>query len=155
MQHTQLVRQWSDDVIFFTHTYDLTESERTELPARGVQVVDGEVARVVVDDDGLTGVELVAGDVVDRAAVFIPPAIVPHRDGLLVDLGCEFNETGFVSVDAAGATSTPGVWTAGNAADPRAQVITAAGAGSAAAIAINADLVLDDVVNAVAAGAVG
>jgi hypothetical protein len=29
--------------------------------------------------------------------------------------------------------------------DPRAQVITAAGAGSAAAIAVNADLVEDDV----------
>jgi hypothetical protein len=37
------------------------------------------------------------------------------------------------------------VWAAGNAVDPRAQVITAAGAGSAAAIAINADLVDDDV----------
>ena len=34
---------------------------------------------------------------------------------------------------------------AGNVVDPRAQVITAAGAGSAAAIAINADLVLEDV----------
>ena len=43
----------------------------------------------------------------------------------------------------------PGVWAAGNVVDPRAQVITAAGAGSAAAIAINADLVDDDVRNAV------
>ena len=42
-------------------------------------------------------------------------------------------------------TSVPGVWAAGNVVDPRAQVITAAGAGSAAAIAINADLVDDDV----------
>jgi hypothetical protein len=33
---------------------------------------------------------------------------------------------------------------AGNAVNPRAQVITAAGEGSAAAIALNADLVEDD-----------
>ena len=39
----------------------------------------------------------------------------------------------------------PGVWVAGNVTNPRAQVITAAGEGSAAAIAINADLVGDDV----------
>jgi thioredoxin reductase len=39
----------------------------------------------------------------------------------------------------------PGVWAAGNVVDPRAQVIMAAGAGSAAAIAINADLVREDV----------
>ena len=31
----------------------------------------------------------------------------------------------------------PGVWAAGNATNPRAQVITAAGEGSAVAIAIN------------------
>jgi thioredoxin reductase len=47
--------------------------------------------------------------------------------------------------DATGRTSVPGVWAAGNAANPRAQVITAAGEGSAAAIAINADLVEEDV----------
>jgi thioredoxin reductase len=38
---------------------------------------------------------------------------------------------------------------AGNVANPRAQVITAAGDGSTAAIAINADLVDEDVQNAV------
>jgi hypothetical protein len=43
------------------------------------------------------------------------------------------------------------VWVAGNVANARAQVITAAGEGSAAAIAINADLVDEDVHNAVLA----
>jgi hypothetical protein len=40
---------------------------------------------------------------------------------------------------------------AGNAVNPRAQVITAAGEGSAAAIALNTDLVDDDVHRAVRA----
>jgi NADPH-dependent glutamate synthase beta subunit-like oxidoreductase len=44
----------------------------------------------------------------------------------------------------------PGVWAAGNTVDPRAQVITAAGEGSAAAIAINNDLVEEDLPLAVA-----
>jgi thioredoxin reductase len=51
-------------------------------------------------------------------------------------------------VDTAGRTSVAGVWAAGNAANPRAQVITAAGEGSAAAISINADLVDEDARNA-------
>lgn len=42
--------------------------------------------------------------------------------------------------DSTGHTTVPGIWVAGNVANPRAQVITAAGEGSAAAIAINADL---------------
>lgn len=55
---------------------------------------------------------------------------------------------GFPVVDRTGRTTIRGVWVAGNAADPRAQVITSAGSGSAAAIAINADLVQEDIVTA-------
>jgi hypothetical protein len=55
----------------------------------------------------------------------------------------------FPIVDAAGRTSAPGVWAAGNVADPRAQVVTSAGAGSAAAIAINADPAQEDTKRAV------
>ena len=145
VQHAQLVRQWSDDVVFFAHTYDLTTAEEGQLEARGVRIVRGEVERLVIEDDRLTGVELSGGRVIARTAVFIRPENVPHADGLLTALGCRVDQAGFVSVDATGRTSTPGVWAAGNVVDPRAQVITAAGAGSAAAIAINADLVQEDV----------
>lgn len=136
---------WSDDVIFFAHTYDLSATERAQLEARGITVVTGEVARLVVETDRLTGVELVDGRVVKRTAVFVRPGSTPHPDGLLAGLGCEVGQAGFPTVDATGQTSVAGVWAAGNAVDPRAQVITSAGAGSAAAIAINADLVEEDV----------
>jgi thioredoxin reductase len=145
VEHAQLLRQWSEDVAFFVHTYDLTASEKLQLEARGVQIFHGEVAQLVVEDDRLSGVELADGRVIVRTAVFIRPRNVPHADGLLAGLRCEVDESGFVIVDGTGRTSTAGVWAAGNVADPRAQVITAAGAGSAAAIAINADLVQEDV----------
>ena len=148
VQHALLVRQWSDAVAFFVHTYDLTAGERFQLEARDVQVVDGEVARLVVEDDRLVGVGLSDGRVIARTALFIRPGNVPHPDGLVTGLGCEVDDAGFVTVDATGRTSVQGVWAAGNVVDPRAQVITAAGAGSAAAIAINADLVQDDVAHA-------
>jgi thioredoxin reductase len=114
-----------------------------------VQIVHGEIAQLVVEDGWLTGVELTDGRVIARTAVFIRPGNVPHGDGLLAGLGCIFDEAGFVTTDALGQTSTRGVWAAGTVVDPRAQVITAAGAGSAAAIAINADLVQEDVERAV------
>ena len=59
------------------------------------------------------------------------------------------HENGWVVADPTGRTTVPGVWVAGNAVNPRAQVITAAGEGSAAAIAINTDLVDEDVQSAV------
>ncbi len=152
VQHALLVRQWSDDTVFFAHTHHVTTAERAQLDARGIRVVDGPVARLVVEGDRLTGVQLAGGRVVERTAVFVRPVNVPHPDGLLSGLGCGVDEAGFAVVDATGRTSVDGVWAAGNVVDPRAQVITSAGAGSAAAIAINADLVREDVERAVRNG---
>jgi thioredoxin reductase len=89
------------------------------------------------------------GRVISRRALFVPPRFVPNSDVLLA-LGCEIGEDGWVLAGAQGQTSVAGVWVAGNVANPRAQLITAAGEGSAAAIAINTDLVDEDVRNAVA-----
>ncbi|HEY7131579.1 MAG TPA: FAD-dependent oxidoreductase, partial [Candidatus Limnocylindrales bacterium] len=142
-------RQWSDDVVFFAHTLDLSSVEREQLQARGVQITTGEIERLVVERDILSGVALVDGRVIPRTAVFIRPVSVPHPDGLLAGLGCDVDAAGFAIVDATSRTSTAGVWAAGNVVDPRFQVISSAGAGSIAAIAINADLVRDDVEGAV------
>jgi thioredoxin reductase len=143
--HAQLIRQWSDDVVYFAHTRKPSDREAGELAARGVRVVHGRVARLVVEDDRLTGVELADGQVVGRTAVFVRPMMTPHPDNLLTMVGCELESSGFPVTDNTGRTSVRGVWVAGNASDPRAQVITAAGAGSAAAIAINNDLTADDI----------
>lgn len=148
VDHALLVRQWSDDVVFFPHDVLLSDGQRERLTARGVGIVAGVVARLVVEDDRLTGVELVGGEVIARSAVFVRPRFVAHDD-LLASLGCAVSAHGWVAVDATGLTSVPGVWAAGNAVNPRAQVITAAGEGSAAAIAINNDLVEDDTSRAV------
>ncbi|MER8225338.1 NAD(P)/FAD-dependent oxidoreductase [Streptomyces sp. NPDC094143] len=156
VRHALLVRQWSRDVTYFAHTGQLTPDEREQLTARGVRVVEGTVARLATDGDGtrphidrLHGVELADGTVVPCAAVFVLPRFLPNS-GLLTDLGCATDEDGWVIADRAGRTSVPGVLAAGNAVDPRAQVVTAAGAGSAAAIALNADLVEEDVRRAIA-----
>jgi thioredoxin reductase len=150
VEHAQLIRQWSDDVVFFTHTYAVADAEREQLEARGLRIVDGEVHGLVVEDDRLKGVVLGDGRIVERAALFVRPEIRPRLNGLVEHLRCDVDGLGFLRVDTAGRTSVPGVWAAGNAANPRAQVITAAGEGSAAAISINADLVEEDVRNALA-----
>ncbi|GAA4935379.1 NAD(P)/FAD-dependent oxidoreductase [Actinoplanes utahensis] len=138
VQHALLVRQWSDDVAFFAHTHRLTGDDRRRLAARDIRVVDGIVNRLIVDGDRFAGIELDRGSVVAPHALFVRPRLVPGDD-LLTGLGA------VVVDERTGRTSVPGVWAAGNAVDPRAQVITAAGAGSAAAIDLHADLVEQDV----------
>jgi thioredoxin reductase len=148
VRYAQIVRQWTRDLVYFTPLGTLTNTERSQLVARAVGVVEGTIEQLVVDDDRLRGVQLADGCVVPRDALFVPPRFLPHSD-LLVGLGCDVDDDGWVATDPTGLTSVRGVWAAGNVVDPRAQVITAAGAGSTAAMALNADLVDDDVSTAV------
>jgi thioredoxin reductase len=133
VRYAQIVRQWSDDVVFFAPTASLTEVQRSELASRAIEIVEGTVQRILVEDDRLCGVEMHDGRNVRRAALFVPPRFVPNNP-LLVGLGCDIDEDGWVVAGANGQTSIPGVWVAANVVNPLAQVITAAGEGSAAAI---------------------
>ncbi len=161
MHHVQLFRQLSDDVTLFLHTGpEPTAQEWEELAARGIAVVDGEVAGVEVTDDRLSGVRLRSGEIVARQALVVAPrftARVPAVAGLAtseVRMG-EHLMGSQVDTDATGATSVPGVWAAGNVADVMAQVVASAAAGLKAGAMINADLVGEDVRTAVAARRVG
>jgi thioredoxin reductase len=145
VEHAHLLRQWTGDLILFSHTTPVSLRERAALRVRGIDVVDGPVERLVVGDDRLRAVQLAGGRRIARDALFVRPAVHAHADGPAVALGCELLPGGLVRTDAAGRTSVPGVWAAGNATNPRAQVITAAGEGSAVAIAINTELVNADI----------
>jgi thioredoxin reductase len=145
VEHAHLLRQWTDDVTLFTHTTTVTDLERATLTARGIEVVDGTVERLVVEDDRLRAVQLAGGRAVAREAIFIRPTLRANLDNPAVLLGCELRDDGLVHTDRDGRTSIPGVWAAGNSTNPRAQVITAAGEGSAAGIAINTELVRSDI----------
>jgi thioredoxin reductase len=59
--HAHLLRQWTDDVILFTNRQAITDHERATLDARGIAIVDGPVARLVVADDRLRAVQLADG----------------------------------------------------------------------------------------------
>ena len=155
VHYAHVVRQWSTDVVLLRHTLDpLTDGEHEGLSARGIRVVDGEVVGLVIEDGALAGVRLADGTVVPCTAVFVGAATGTNpRDALLRDLGAEFADgpvTDLPVADASGRTSVPGVWAAGNVVDPTAQVVVAAGQGYAAGVAINADLIDEDVAAAVA-----
>jgi thioredoxin reductase len=142
--YAQIVRQWSHDIVLLAPPATLTDEQRTELIARAIGIVETPVTGVDVSGDRLSGVTLADGTTLQRDALFVPPRFTPHSD-LLAQLGCDLDDEGWVITGANGATSVAGVRVAGNVSNPRAQVITAAGEGSAAAIAINADLVEEDV----------
>ncbi|MGW0368825.1 NAD(P)/FAD-dependent oxidoreductase [Streptomyces coeruleorubidus] len=144
-----IVSQWSKDVRFFLHTVaeeELSDQDLRRLAAAGVDVVPGEVAGLVVEDDRLTGVRLADGTTHARSVLFVGPRPVPQT-GLLERLGAELHETPFGAypvVDPTGLTTVPGVWATGNAIGFAEQVVHAASGGYRAAAAIVGDLLMTD-----------
>ncbi|MFD7519667.1 NAD(P)/FAD-dependent oxidoreductase [Streptomyces niveus] len=159
VHQAQMWRQWSDDVTLFRHTApDFDDEQYEQLAARDIAVVDGEVAALEVTADRLTGVTLAGGRVIPVSALVVAPLFTARGD-LLADLGAPAVDRemagqvvgSHVPTDPAGATSVPGVWAAGNVADPAETVIGSAVAGLRAGAAINADLTAEDTRRAVAA----
>jgi thioredoxin reductase len=145
VQQTLLVRQFSSDVTLFTHEMEVLDDESVaSLSSRGVKVIEGRVQGLVAGPETLTGVRLEDGELHPCDALFYEPgatvdtSIVQIRD-------CQTSENGCVSTDESGRTGVEGVWAVGNAADPAAQVIVAAGDAYRLAVAVNAELIEDDV----------
>jgi len=93
--------------------------------------------------------------VIPRHALVVGPRFIARAD-VLISLGLEVtaHPAGvgtYIAADATGLTAVPGVWVAGNVADPMAQVIGAVTDGLKAAAAINGDLIAEDVRRDVAA----
>ena len=103
--YAQIVRQWSDEVVYFASGTTLTATEREELEARSVTVVDGAVERAVIEDDQLRGLELDDKRVIELDVLFVPPRFVPNND-LLVELGCDLDDDGWAITDATGRTAS-------------------------------------------------
>lgn len=155
-----LFSQLSEDIVFLAHTAAPPSDEDAEmLAARGIRVVDGEVAEVLSAAGTLTGVRLADGTVLDRDALVVGPRM-NTRATFLTGLGLEPqpHPSGIgdhIPADPVGRTAVPGVWIAGNATDPSAQVGAAAAAGAMAGAQINAELVMADTEHAVAARRAG
>ncbi len=143
-----LFRQLSDDVVYFTHETTPTGDEAERIRARGIRMVTGEVAALSVDDDRVAGVRLRSGDTVAREALVVATRLVVRTPFVAqLDLETAEHPSGLgehIVVEPGGRAAVPGVWAAGNAIDPSAQVGGAAAAGAAAAAQINADLVEED-----------
>src|SRR5215210_2265041 len=76
-----LFRQWSADVILFLHTAPRpTDEEAEKLAARGIAVVEGEVASLKIVEDRLAGVRMGGGEVVALRALALMPSFVARME---------------------------------------------------------------------------
>lgn len=149
-----LFRQWSANItLFLNDSMDPSEAELTQLAARGIPVVTGHVARIHSTNGAVSGVELADGTEYSVEALTVQSRVVAQA-GFLAGLGLEATANAFgatVETDETGLTAIPGVWAAGNVTDMKATVLGAAQGGANAAVAINMDMMAEELANAVAA----
>ncbi len=134
----------TDDLVLLGHTSVL---DHEQLSDTGFPVVDGEVV-AVTGEDALTGVELADGRTIELGALVVAPRFEVDGD-LLASLGLRLvdHPSGagkHVPATPDGQTDVPGVWVAGNVADPMAQVISAAAHGNLAGARVHHDLLLEE-----------
>jgi thioredoxin reductase len=149
-----LLRQWSDDVVLLSNgSHGLAADQRARVDALAIPIVETPVAALEGDDQGrLRRVRLDDGETLDRDALFFYVGWQLRND-LARRLGCGLRDDGSIAVDSEQATTVDRVYAAGNCAEPRALVPTAAGAGVTAAVSINVRLTFEDADRAVAGAA--
>ena len=151
-----MFRQLSDDITVFTHGFEPDQDARELCAARGIRLVETGIQEIVAAaDGGIAGVRLIDGELVSRTVLVAATVMHPRLDGL-EELGLTVEEVpgGMgekVSTGFAGTTEVPGVWVAGNAADPSAQVGASAAGGALSGGHLNGMLVMADAAEARAA----
>lgn len=137
-----LIAQWSDHLTVFTNGADaVTPGQEERLVERGVRIERRPIADVEGDREGVKGIRLVDGDVIEVSGGFVRPKWHAQLE-CAASLNLDADGWGLLTVDRDGRTSHPGIYAAGDITSPGPQqLIVAAGAGGRVAATINRDLI--------------
>lgn len=144
----KLLYSWSRDLVICTNGRSvLTDEQKQVMASRKIIVSEQTVAAFHGSEGKLRQVEFTDGSRIDRTGGFVTPQWLPHAV-FCKGLGYETSEFGGILTDAAGKSTVPGLFAAGEATTGMpSQLIVAAAAGSTAAASINLELMEEDFIN--------
>jgi thioredoxin reductase len=136
---------WTDQVVLLTHGHppELPARARQTLERFGIPVREDEIERLEGTGAELERVIFHAGPPEEVGGLFYHIASGPGSS-IPVNLGCECDEDGIVSVDHNHETSVPGVYAAGDITPGSRLAIRAAAEGMRAAIGIHKSLMPEE-----------
>ena len=139
-----LYNHWTDKITLFTDGHELPDDDRQSLQARGVQLVDGKVSAIRHDGGKLSSVVLEDGSAIELHTLFAHPRSTPSSD-LHETLGVTMAASPvgeIVEVNERFQTSLPGVYAAGDLANPMSSLAVATHAGAMAGIFAQQSLIV-------------
>ncbi|MEK6283322.1 MAG: NAD(P)/FAD-dependent oxidoreductase [Acidobacteriota bacterium] len=135
---------WSRDLVLCTDgPSQLTAEHRESLSQHSIGIREDKIERLEGTDGLLEQIVFANGDKLARRAIFFSTG-QKQGSGLAKELGCEFTEQGCVATGEYETTNVPGVYVAGDASRLVQFVIVAASEGAQAAVAINKELMRED-----------
>lgn len=135
---------WSRDLVLCTDgPARLTDEHRQKLEQHHIPVREERIARLEGSDSVLEQIVFKTGEKLPRRGIFFSTGWKQHSD-LADSLGCGLTKEGCVDTGEYEATTVPGVYVAGDASRMVQFVIVAAAEGAQAAVAINKELMKED-----------
>jgi thioredoxin reductase len=135
---------WSRDLVLFTDgPSDLDNKDIARLTKRGIALHEDRIRRLEGTNGILENIVLENGETIARRAMFFSSGQQQHSS-LPARLGCKFSEEGCVDTGDYESTNVPGLYVAGDASRLVQFVIVAASEGAQAAVAINKELMKED-----------
>ena len=114
-----------------------------ELKANGIEVIGDKIDTLVAEDSQLRAIRFSSGRQIQCEALFFDTPCHPQSH-LAEQLGCHTTQSGAIDCGEYEASSTPGVFAAGNILADVQLSIVAAGEGARAAFGINRALTRED-----------
>jgi thioredoxin reductase len=135
---------WSRDLVLCTDgPAELSEDERQRLAHHEITIREDRIRRLEGSDGALKRIVFANGEPLTRRAMFFSTGQRQASD-LAEKLGCNFTEQGCVDTGEYETTNVPGLYVAGDASRMVQFVIVAASEGAQAAVAINKELMKED-----------
>jgi thioredoxin reductase len=138
------MKLWSRDLVLCTDgPSELTKEHLEQLTQHQIPVREESIASLEGHDGVLEHIAFEGGDKLRRRALFFSTGW-QQRSDLAKTLGCRFSKEGCVDTGEYEATNVRGLYVAGDASRMVQFVIVAASEGAQAAVAINKELMKED-----------
>ncbi len=138
---TKLIRQWSKDLVIMTNGNDDMDPEHLKwLASKDIPVFIQCISEVIHENGNVSKVIFEDGSHEDVEAIYIRAGVSQQMD-IPLQMGCEFDEHGFIIVDDNKKTNIPGMFAAGDNTTATRTLSYAIAAGTVAGIHINKELI--------------
>lgn len=140
-EFSKLISNLTKDLTLFTNGKSTLSDEQTlKLKRHGIEINEAEIDRFDHQEGYLKNVVFKNGSKVQLQAIYAKTPFVHHCD-IPSTLGCEFTDTGHISVDGFQRTSQPGIYACGDNTTMMRSVSNAVAMGTLAGAAVNKEII--------------